>query len=288
MLAAQGARPTISRTHAYKHTRTICSYLPRNRLVGTLPSSLGDLAVAYDAFELFFSGNQLRGTIPESLARYNTSALSLTFTENNFSGAVPESLVLSTSLQNLSLRGNRITSISNKIFESENLALLYERASARATHALSIKLAIQTLTDDDDDGVLIDSWADEIVTWLPTETSYSSYPRASRPIVSCTTCACREPTHDSPLVCVISFSTSGEISRDISGTKARGTWSPTIKNCKGFKTLVFSSTQVSGQLLPELFSFVNLTTLDAAGSNLSGSIPTEIGDARSLMQMYDT
>jgi hypothetical protein len=78
-----------------------------NNLKGTIPSSLASLT-RLTKLELF--GNNLKGTIPSSLASLTQLAY-LGLESNNLTGTIPSSLASLTQLAYLALRGNALTGL---------------------------------------------------------------------------------------------------------------------------------------------------------------------------------
>jgi hypothetical protein len=95
--------------------------LPGNRLLGSIPDSLGNL-VNLRALEL--TGNQLSGSIPDTLGDLvNLQDLHLDF--NQLSGSVPDSLGNLMNLQDLQLEGNQLSgSIPDTLGKLANLTFL--------------------------------------------------------------------------------------------------------------------------------------------------------------------
>ncbi|CAL5391538.1 unnamed protein product [Camellia sinensis] len=95
----------------------------RNKLSGTLPSSIGNLSNSLQ--ELDISENQLIGTIPKEIGSLrNLTSLALAY--NNLNGNIPSNLGEIKSLQRLYLGGNNFHgSIPNEICLLSNLGELY-------------------------------------------------------------------------------------------------------------------------------------------------------------------
>jgi len=80
-------------------------FLEQNKLVGTIPSSIGNLTNLAD---LFLNGNQLAGTIPSSIGTLS-HLIGLDLSFNKYAGAIPSFLANLSQLTSLDLGGNRFT-----------------------------------------------------------------------------------------------------------------------------------------------------------------------------------
>ncbi|CAN8260693.1 unnamed protein product [Cochlearia groenlandica] len=93
-----------------------------NQILGTIPSSLGDLA---SLVALNLSWNQLQGQIPESLVKKMKAMAYLSISNNNLTGQIPQSFGQLHSLEVLDLSSNYLSGgIPHDLVKLKNLTVL--------------------------------------------------------------------------------------------------------------------------------------------------------------------
>ena len=251
--------------------RVIALLLPRNNLIGTIPSALGYL---FQLDSLDLEDNNLSGPIPVALG--NLSRLSRLFlSQNNLSGPIPVALGNLTLLERLVLHENGLTgevpsSLTNLqhliwFWFVDNADLCVPSTPAFTEWLSRIPSAIGPVcgpsTTPDTDRLALEAFYD--ATGGPGWSQRTNWK----------TSAALGEWHG-----VETDANGWVISLDLSRNNLSGPLPTALGHLTRLERLDLSRNNLSGPIPTVLGQLATLERLDLWGNNLSGSIPAELGD----------
>ncbi|MCZ0940639.1 MAG: hypothetical protein OXJ55_18485 [Caldilineaceae bacterium] len=251
--------------HTDEFGRVTSLMLGTNRLIGTLPSELGDLA---NLTNLDLTHNQLSGALPFELGDL-ANLTDLWLAGNQLSGALPPELGNLTNLRWLYLSDNQLSgSLPSELGNLANLTLLYlpgNQLSGALPPELGnlANLEWLCLTDNQLSGALPPELGNLTnLKWL---------------IVSVNQLSGSIPSELGNLTNLAEMS--------LANNRLSGMIPSELGNLANLTDLRLQGNQLSGTLPSELGDLANLTNLDLSYNQLSGSIPSELGNLTNLAKL---
>ncbi len=238
--------------------RVVELLLPRNKLAGTIPPELGDLA---NLSELDLSHNELTGSIPAELADLpNLSSLNLAW--SGLAGPIPPELGSMPSLSRLILGGNHLTgAIPPELGNLPVLAQLYLDNNG-LTGPIPPELAnLSTLT-----GLILHN--NELTGPIPSE--LGSFPGMTYLQLSGNRLAGPIPSDLGNLATLVEL--------HLQDNELTGRIPPGLGNLPLLDELLLHDNELTGPIPPELGGAVSLSALTLGDNRLTGRIPPELGN----------
>ena len=242
--------------------RVIELHLTENRLNGTLPLALDDLA---QLEWLDLSENQLNGSIPSDLGNL-TNLEGLGLSSNQLSGSIPSELGNLSNLTDLSLFGNNfggpIPSELSNLSNLEGLDLSLNQLSGSIPSELSNLSNLEGLA----------LLGNKLIGFIPPE--LGKLANLKRLLLSQNRLTGTIPSELSNLANLEMLY--------LSENQLSGSIPPELGYLSNLEQLFLNSNQLSGTIPPELGNLTNLTGLSLWGNRLIGTIPRELGKLTNL------
>ena len=255
-----------------------------NRLTGSIPVSLCNL-IKLEV--LVISYNELTGEIPSCLGELS-NLIWLSLEENQLTGRIPPELGQLSNLQDLSLHNNRLTgTVPPQLGNLSSLTDLYlhnNRLTDPLPHSLTNLTALENFTFGDNSGLC-----------APTDEAFQTWLQGI-PIVSsigpnCTGQSTTSPVHagDRATLVALYNATGGDNWTDNANwlsDRPLGEWHGVATNDEGRVTkLELWVNNLTGAIPTELGNLSGLTYLFLDLNQLSGTIPSELGNLSKLKSL---
>lgn len=246
-----------------------------NYLTGEIPTEIGQLN---SLITLGLDYNQLSGSIPSEIGSL-TNLVNLQLSENNFVGQIPSSIGNLSKLENLTLHENQLTGeIPSSIGNLTNLSLLilaynqlsgcYANELTQLCNQIPSELIFSPPTPIDP----ISQSNNFDATWKDFCATGNG---ACLPVAS----NCRQT--DSLALIKIYESLNGENLYNLS--TSIDTWEGVYLNSRGcVRELILSQKNLSGTIPSEIGDLSEVTFIDLYDNNITGNIPSQIGNLTNL------
>jgi len=258
--------------------------LSSNKLVGTIPSSLGNLSAAND---IFFDNNQLKGNIPQSIGSL-ASLYTLRLQHNQLSGPVPASIMSLNSYTYVSLEYNSLT--------FSGLELYYPYVSPIKTY--SPQTDIPLIIDGNTYSVAAGGkQSNNTYNWYKNDTLVATKFGDSTFAVKSSGAYSVQVTNSSVLNLTL-YSIENANTRDslamvdlynstnganwINNTNwltpaPLATWYGITVRKKAVANIALSGNNLSGNIPASISTLINTASIDLSGNHLTGAVPADIG-----------
>ena len=247
-------------------------------LTGEIPAGLGNLS---NLGELSLFDNQLSGEIPTELGSLS-NLLVLYLHGNQLTGEIPSELGNLSNLRFLFLRENQLTGeVPAKLGNLSNLTRLIlnsNHLTGELPQSLSGLTALSVFTFDDNAGLC-----------APTDEAFQTWLQ-SVPTVSGDNCVAEDSAEDRAVLVELYNATDGANWADNTNWLSE----EPIREWHGVSTddegrvseLSLYENQLSGEIPTELGNLSNLQRLHLGGNQLTGGIPTELGSLTNMQDLY--
>ena len=236
--------------------RVVALSLANNRLQGSLPPSLGELAGLY---WLSLPGNELSGPIPSAL--FGLSGLSnLDLADNEFVGTISEQIADLSNLNSLNLSANRLTGRIppelGEMTELSGLGLWDNELSGPIPAALANLSGLTTL-------------------YLGGNRLSGPIPPELGSLAGLLWLSLRDNRLSGPIPAALAEARQLR-ELDLSGNELTGSIPAEFGELRGLSLLALSGNTLSGPIPGELGAMRYLNVLDLSDNQLEGSIPAEL------------
>jgi hypothetical protein len=267
-------------------------FLPNNNLVGSLPSSIGNLTVPFFLIDVNY--NRLSGPLPASMVNFNYGVMFLS--HNQFSGALPD--FPQSSLQFLDISYNNFTFADLEPFDEINPLHLIAAVTPQAdlpliqnNSTLSIAaggtVAYNTYTWYENGTVVATKIGDS--TYVSTGPGTYSVTVTNSHALNLTLFSIQNlNTQDSLALIDLYNSTAGNgwvINNGWATNIPAASWAGVVARFGKVSELNLTANNLSGAIPSSIGNLIAPSKIDFSVNQLSGSIPSAFGNLQSLLTL---
>ena len=249
-----------------------------NQLTGEIPRELGNLS---NLRQLVLYSNQLTGEIPRELGNLsNLRQLDLFL--NQLTGEIPTELGNLSNLEGLFLSRNQLTGeVPSELGHLSNMTQLYlnsNQLTGELPQSLTGLTVLRILLFYTNDGLC-----------APTDEAFQTWLRSLHSVRG-DNCAPEDSAEDRAVLVELYNSTGGANWADntnwLSDEPMREWHGVTTDDEGRVSVLTLDENQLSGEIPTELGNLSNLQRLHLGGNQLTGGIPTELGSLTNMQDLY--